>query len=63
VSPADRLAADVDALVERILRLDREGAQRCKEFFLTAQQNSFAQNCRLAIDALTVGVATLDRKS
>ena len=64
VSPAARLAGAAEALVERILRLDPEGVRRCKEFFLTSQQNSFAQNCRLAIDALTVGsMAMLGRKS
>lgn len=62
VSPADRLAVDANALVERILRLDPEAARRCKEFFLTAQQNSFDQNCRLAIDALTVGSMNVLRK-
>ncbi len=55
----ERLAAEADALVERILRLDPTAARRCKEFFLTAQQNSFDQNCRLAIDALTVGSLTM----
>jgi enoyl-CoA hydratase/carnithine racemase len=55
VCAAGRLAAEADALVARILHLDAAAARSCKEFFLTAQQNSFAQNCRLAIDALTVG--------
>jgi methylglutaconyl-CoA hydratase len=59
VSPLDRLVSDADALVERILRLDAAAARRCKEFFQTAQQNSFDQNCRLAIEALTVGSMTL----
>lgn len=59
VSPLDRLVRDTDALVERILRLDPAAARRCKEFFQTAQQNSFDQNCRLAIEALTVGSMTL----
>jgi methylglutaconyl-CoA hydratase len=54
VCPADRLAREADALVERILQLDPTAARRCKEFFQTAQQNNFSQNCRLAIDALTV---------
>jgi methylglutaconyl-CoA hydratase len=48
-----RLAGDADALVERILRLDAAAVRRCKEFFQTAQQNDFAQNCRLAAEALT----------
>jgi methylglutaconyl-CoA hydratase len=63
VSQADRLASDANALIERILRLDPEAVRRCKEFFLTAQQNSFDQNCRLAIDALTVGSMTLLAKA
>lgn len=63
VSQADRLAADANALVERILQLDPEAVRRCKEFFLTAQQNSFDQNCRLAIDVLTVGSVTLLAKA
>jgi methylglutaconyl-CoA hydratase len=56
---AERLAGEVDALVERILQLDPTAARRCKEFFQTAQQNNFAQNCRLAIEALTVSSLTL----
>jgi len=55
VCAAARLEADANALVERILKLDPNAARTCKEFFLTTQQNSFDQNCRLAIDALTVG--------
>jgi methylglutaconyl-CoA hydratase len=60
----ERLADEADALVERIVRLDPAAARRCKEFFLTAQQNSFDQNCRLAVDTLTVGSLTmLSRKA
>src|SRR6202521_1158798 len=55
VCPAARLAVDADALVERILQLEPNAARSCKEFFQTAQQNSFDQNCRLAVEALTVG--------
>jgi methylglutaconyl-CoA hydratase len=63
VCPADRLSAEGDALVERILRLDPSAVRRCKSFFLSAQQNSFNQNCRLAVDALTKGsLALLARK-
>src|SRR5713226_10246039 len=63
VCPADRLSAEADALVERILRLDPIAVRRCKNFFLNAQQNSFDQNCRLAVDALTKGsLALLARK-
>ncbi|MFY9529681.1 MAG: enoyl-CoA hydratase/isomerase family protein [Candidatus Acidiferrales bacterium] len=59
VCPVERLAGEADALVERILRLDPAAARRCKEFFQTAQQNTFDQNCRLAIEALTAGSMTL----
>jgi methylglutaconyl-CoA hydratase len=63
VCPAERLAAEADALVQRILSLDPAAARRCKEFFLTAQQNSFDQNCRLAVEALTNGsLAMLSRR-
>src|SRR5579871_2460882 len=63
VSPASTLSADVDALIERILGLDPSAARNCKEFFQTAQQNSFSQNCRLATEALTVGsLAVLARQ-
>jgi methylglutaconyl-CoA hydratase len=63
VSGKDSLAADVDALIERILKLDPNAARACKEFFLTAMQNNFDQNCRLATEALTVGsLAVLARK-
>jgi methylglutaconyl-CoA hydratase len=62
-SPASTLASDVDDLIERILRLDPSAARNCKEFFQTAQQNSFDQNCRLATEALTVGsLAVLSRQ-
>ncbi len=59
VCPADRLTAEADALVERILRLDPGAVRRCKNFFLNAQQHSFDQNCRLAVDALTEGSLAL----
>lgn len=63
VSPAATLSSDVDALIERILRLDPNAARTCKEFFLTTMQNSFNQNCRLATEALTVGsLAVLARQ-
>jgi len=55
VCPADRLAVEAKALMEKALKLDPVAMRRCKEFFLTAQQNLFEQNSRLAIDALTVG--------
>jgi len=54
VCPADRLVAEADALVARILKLDPAATRRCKQFFQTAQQNGFDQNCRLAAEALTI---------
>ena len=54
VCPADRLAGEADALVDRILRLDPNATRRCKQFFQSAQQNTFDQNCRLAAEALTL---------
>jgi methylglutaconyl-CoA hydratase len=63
VSPMGNLASDVDAIIERIRRLDPNAARNCKEFFLAAQQNSFDQNCRLATEALTAGsLAVLSRQ-
>jgi len=59
VLPADRLSADADALVARILQLDPSAVRRCKTFFLSAQQNSFDTNCRLAVDALAKGSLAL----
>jgi methylglutaconyl-CoA hydratase len=58
VIPAKRLAEEADAIVKRILDLDAAAARRCKEFFQTAGQNSFDQNCRLATEALTIGSLT-----
>ena len=55
VCSSPTLASDVEALIARILRLDPNATRNCKEFFLTAQQYSFDQNCRLATEALTVG--------
>jgi methylglutaconyl-CoA hydratase len=59
VSRADRLVSNADVIAERILQLDAAATRRCKEFFQTTQQNSFDQNCRLAIEALTVGSMAL----
>jgi methylglutaconyl-CoA hydratase len=59
---ADRLSQTADLMTERILRLDPYAVRRCKEFFLTAQQNSFDQNCRLSAEVLTIdSVARLAR--
>jgi enoyl-CoA hydratase/carnithine racemase len=55
VCPAANLTAEADALVARILQLDAGAARRCKEFFLTAQSNTYEKNCSLAVEALTAG--------
>jgi len=59
----EQLVGEANALVARILRLEPSATRRCKEFFFASQQNSFEQNCRRAIEALTEdGLARLDRK-
>jgi methylglutaconyl-CoA hydratase len=63
VCSPDKLASEADALVKKICALDAAAARRCKEFFQTAQQNSFDQNCRLATEALTVGSMALLTKA
>jgi methylglutaconyl-CoA hydratase len=55
VVPVKLLPAEVDALVKRIVRLDPAASRRCKQFFQNAQQNSFDENCRLALEALVAG--------
>ena len=55
VVPAASLSAEADKLIARILKLDPGAVRRCKEFFLTAQSNSFEKNCSLAVEALTAG--------
>ena len=63
VCPPEKLSQEVDTLIARILQIDPGAARRCKEFFLTAQDHSFAQNCNLALEALTQGtLAALGRK-
>jgi len=63
VCSPETLSSEVDALVVRILQLDADAVRRCKEFFLATQNHSFAQNCNLALDALTQGtLAALARK-
>lgn len=63
VCSAGRLAKQAEELVKRILKLDPRAARRCKEFFLSAQQHSFDENSRLAIEALTMGsMAALAKK-
>lgn len=59
----EQLVGEANALVARVLRLDPAATRRCKEFFLSAQQDSFEQNCRRAIEALTEdGLAKLEKK-
>lgn len=59
----EQLVGEANALVARTLRLDPAAVRRCKEFFLAAQQDSFEQNCRRAIEVLTEdGLARLDKK-
>lgn len=59
----EQLVGEANALVARILRLDPAAARQYKEFFLSAQQHSFDQNCQRAIDALTAGsLAILHRQ-
>jgi methylglutaconyl-CoA hydratase len=55
VCTAEKLSSEADELIGRILALEPGATRRCKEFFLTAQDNSFEKNCRLAIEALTQG--------
>jgi len=58
-----QLVGEANALVARILRLDGNAVRQCKEFFLSAQQNSYDQNCQRAIDALTEGsLAMLNKR-
>jgi methylglutaconyl-CoA hydratase len=63
VCPAPKLTGVANKLIGRILQLDPGAARRCKEFFLTAQSNSFEKNCTLAAEALTAGtLVALARK-
>jgi methylglutaconyl-CoA hydratase len=48
------LAARGDALVDRILALDADGARHCKAFFQSAQEATLEQNFRHATEALVV---------
>lgn len=58
----EQLVGEANALVARILRLHPAAARQCKEFFLSAQQHSFDEDCRRAIEALTEGGLALLRK-
>lgn len=55
VCPPPKLTGVANKLITRILQLDPGAARRCKEFFVTAQSNSFEKNCALAAEALTAG--------
>lgn len=55
IVPLKGLPAEANSLVKRILSLDPSAARRCKQFFQNAQQNSFDENCRLAVEALVAG--------
>ncbi len=48
------LAARADALVDRVLALDAEGARHCKAFFQSAQEATLEHNFRHATEALVV---------
>jgi methylglutaconyl-CoA hydratase len=63
VCPPAKLTGVANKLIARILQLDPSAARRCKEFFLTAQSNSFEKNCSLAAEALISGtLAALSSK-
>ncbi len=63
ICQAEALRSRADALMAKIVQLNSAAAKKCKQFFHTAQQNSFAKNCRLATDALTKGSMALLAKS
>jgi methylglutaconyl-CoA hydratase len=54
VCAPDALSADVDALADRILTLDADGARQCKAFFQQAQEGTLEQNFGLATETLVV---------
>ena len=59
---AAAMRAASEELTARILKLDPAATRKCKELFGTMLAGSFEANCRLAIDALTVGsLAILER--
>jgi len=62
IGPPEHLVGEANALVSRILRLDPDATRRCKEFFISAQQHSFDQNCQRAVEALTEGSLALLHK-
>lgn len=54
VCTPDALTPRADALVDRILALDADGARHCKAFFQSAQEASLEQNFRHATETLVV---------
>ena len=58
IEPA-ALRDEADALAERLLALDAEGARQCKAFFLAAQESPVDHNWRSATDMLTVNALRL----
>lgn len=50
----DALTARAEALADRILALDADGARHCKAFFQSAQEATLEQNFRHATEALVV---------
>jgi methylglutaconyl-CoA hydratase len=54
VCAADALTTEADALADRILTLDADGARQCKAFFNQAQEGTLEQNFNLATETLVV---------
>lgn len=54
VCAPEALLARAEALADRILALDAEGARHCKAFFQSAQEATLDQNFRHATEALVV---------
>ncbi len=59
VCAPEALAARADALVDRILALDPDGARHCKAFFQAAQEATLEQNFRHATETLVVNALRL----
>lgn len=54
VCAPDALTSDAEAIVNRILSLDADGARQCKAFFQQAQEGTLEQNFNLATETLVV---------
>jgi methylglutaconyl-CoA hydratase len=62
--PKEQLSERVEQYINNVLELDETAARVCKEFFHTSMKNSFEQNVRLAIDALTLGsLSVMERQN